>query len=38
MKAKRAHPPGVQTPPKDRLFLSQTIKFMLKRAKKPQKQ
>ena len=33
MKAKRAHSPKAQTPPKDRLFLSQTIKFILKRVK-----
>ena len=37
MKAKRAHPPKAQTPPKDRIFLSQTIKFKLKRAKIPLK-
>ena len=37
MKAKRAHPPKAQTPPKDGLFLSQTMKFRLKRAKKPLK-
>ena len=37
MKAKRAHPPGAQIPPKDRLILSQTMKFSLKRAKTPLK-
>ena len=37
MKAKRAHPSKAQTPPKDRLFLSQTMKFTLKRVKTPLK-
>ena len=37
MKAKRAHPPGAQIPPKDRLILSQTMKFSLRRAKMPLK-
>ena len=32
---KRDHPPKAQTPLKDRLFLSQTIKFMPKRQKYP---
>ena len=37
MKAKIAHPPGAQTPPKDKLILSKTMKFRLKRTKIPLK-
>ena len=37
MKAKRAHPPKAQTPPKDRLFLSQSMILSFKKEKIPLK-